>query len=102
MIYQQKVNVNIENIEGIGASYAGILYQVGDCSMKRLLMVSGPVEGRKDRVARNGLSAKLILERVDHADLMRVRGVSEECTDFLEAAGGDTVKERYNTVQKAR
>jgi hypothetical protein len=39
------------------------------------------------------LSPKLILEWVNHADLMRVKGVGSEYADLLEAAGVDTVPE---------
>ena len=39
------------------------------------------------------LNEKLILEWVNRADLMRVRGIGEEYSDLLESAGVDTVKE---------
>ena len=35
----------------------------------------------------------MILEWVNRADLMRVKGVGEEFSDLLEASGVDTVKE---------
>ncbi|MCB1171656.1 MAG: DUF4332 domain-containing protein, partial [Leptospiraceae bacterium] len=41
----------------------------------------------------SGLSPKLILEWVNHSDLMRIKGVGEEYSDLLEEAGVDTVVE---------
>jgi predicted flap endonuclease-1-like 5' DNA nuclease len=40
-----------------------------------------------------GLSGKLILEWVDHVDLMRLDGVASEYADLLEAAGVDSPAE---------
>ena len=40
-----------------------------------------------------GVSEKLLLEWVNRADLMRVRGVGEEYSDLLEAAGVDSATE---------
>jgi hypothetical protein len=55
--------------------------------------VAGTRAGRRDAAKRIGLSAKLILEWVNRADLMRVQGVGEEYSDLLEASGVDTVRE---------
>ena len=40
-----------------------------------------------------GISGKLILEWVNHADLMRIDGVGSEYSDLLEAAGVDSPSE---------
>jgi len=40
-----------------------------------------------------GLTENLILEWVNRADLMRVKGIGEEYSDLLEASGVGTVKE---------
>ena len=40
-----------------------------------------------------GISGKLILEWVNHADLMRIKGVGSEYSDLLEAAGVDSPAE---------
>jgi predicted flap endonuclease-1-like 5' DNA nuclease len=42
---------------------------------------------------KTGISEKLILEWVNHADLYRIKGVAEEYSDLLEEAGVDTVAE---------
>jgi predicted flap endonuclease-1-like 5' DNA nuclease len=44
----------------------------------------------------SGVSEKLILEWVNHADLFRIKGVGEEYADLLEEAGVDTVVELAN------
>ena len=49
--------------------------------------------GRQEIGQKTGISAANILEWVNHVDLMRVRGVGEEYSDLLEAAGVDTVPE---------
>ena len=45
------------------------------------------------RVARTGIGDSLILRWVNHVDLFRIKGVGEEYSDLLEAAGVDTVVE---------
>jgi predicted flap endonuclease-1-like 5' DNA nuclease len=42
---------------------------------------------------RSGIGHEYILDWVNRADLMRVRGVGEEYSDLLEKAGVDTVVE---------
>ncbi len=58
-----------------------------------LLKAGATRKGRKDLAEATGLSDRQILERVNRADLMRVKGVGQEYADLLEAAGVDTVKE---------
>jgi predicted flap endonuclease-1-like 5' DNA nuclease len=53
-------------------------------------------KGRKELSETTGFQAGTILEWVNRADLMRVRGVGSEYRDLLEAAGVDTVKELRN------
>jgi predicted flap endonuclease-1-like 5' DNA nuclease len=50
-------------------------------------------KGRKALAENTGISGKLILEWVNHADLYRIKGVAEEYSDLLEEAGVDTVPE---------
>jgi predicted flap endonuclease-1-like 5' DNA nuclease len=58
-----------------------------------LLEKGATPKGRKKIAEKAGISEKLILEWVNHADLFRVRGVGEEYADLLEEAGVDTVPE---------
>ena len=60
--------------------------------------------GRRELAQTTELPERSILEWVNRADLMRVKGVGEEYSDLLEAAGVDTIKElrRRNSSQPAR
>jgi predicted flap endonuclease-1-like 5' DNA nuclease len=88
--------MNIENVEGIGPRYAKTLRDAGVRSTARLLRVAGDKRGRVKLAAETGISEKLILEWVNHADLVRIKGVGEEYSDLLEEAGVDTVNELKN------
>jgi len=83
----------LENIEGIGSRYADQLRQAGVGSSKTLLKKGATPSGRKRIASLSGISEKLVLEWVNHADLFRVTGIGEEYADLLEEAGVDTVLE---------
>ncbi len=80
-------------IEGIGEVYARMLEAVGVTSVEALLQQGATAKGRQELAEKIGLSAKVILEWVNRADLMRIRGIGEEYSDLLEQAGVDTVVE---------
>lgn len=84
---------SIDSIEGIGHKQATSLRKARIRTVEALLKKGSTRKGRRDVGAATGISTKLILEWVNRADLMRVRGVGEEYSDLLEAAGVDTVKE---------
>lgn len=86
----------IIDIEGIGPKYASTLQSLGIRTTKRLLAVAAHKRGREDLAEQSGISEKLILEWVNLADLMRIKGIGEEYSDLLEEAGVDTVKELRN------
>ncbi len=88
----------IVDIEGIGSKYAKKLTEVGVKSSTRLLYIGSTKRGRQDLAEHTGISEKLILEWVNLADLMRIRGIGEEYSDLLEEAGVDTVKELRQRV----
>jgi predicted flap endonuclease-1-like 5' DNA nuclease len=83
----------LEEIEGIGAAQAKKLEQAGLNKVEDLLERGATSKGRQDLADATGISAKLILRWVNMADLFRIKGVGEEYSDLLEAAGVDTVKE---------
>jgi predicted flap endonuclease-1-like 5' DNA nuclease len=93
-----KFMTSLVTIEGIGKVSADKLKRVGIRSTKRLLKVAAHRQGRKDLAEQTGLSEKLILEWVNLADLMRIKGIGEEYSDLLEEAGVDTVKELRNRL----
>ena len=86
----------IEDIEGIGSRYAAKLRKIGIKRTHHLLDRGASRKGRKDLASESGLDESLILKWTNMADLMRVRGVGEEYSELLEAAGVDTIKELRN------
>jgi len=84
---------SIDAIEGIGPTYATKLRKAGIRTTEALLKRGETRTGRKRVAGACDLTEHQILEWVNRADLMRVKGVGEEYSDLLEAAGADTVKE---------
>ncbi|MGD9867304.1 MAG: DUF4332 domain-containing protein [Hyphomicrobiales bacterium] len=83
----------IMDIEGIGPKYAARLVKAGIKRTHHLLDKGASKQGRKTLAAAAGVDEGLILKWTNMADLMRVKGVGEEYSELLEAAGVDTVKE---------
>ncbi len=86
----------IEDIEGIGPKYGKMLRKVGIKRTHHLLDRGASKKGRKELAAESKVDEKFILKWSNMADLMRIRGVGEEYSELLEAAGVDTVKELRN------
>ncbi len=84
---------SIDAIEGIGHRHATKLRKSRIRTTEALLKSAGTRPGRAQLATATGIDEKLILAWVNRADLMRVKGVGEEYSDLLEAAGVDTVKE---------
>jgi predicted flap endonuclease-1-like 5' DNA nuclease len=85
--------MRIEEVEGIGAVYAAKLEQAGVSSTDDLLERGAKPAGRKSLEEATGITHSLILEWVNHVDLMRINGVGSEYSDLLEAAGVDSPAE---------
>jgi len=85
--------VKVEDIEGVGPTYAKKLVAAGIKTTEDLLDAGATANGRKEVAEKTGISEKLILEWVNLSDLMRIKGVGEEYSDLLEEAGVDTVVE---------
>lgn len=83
----------LTEIEGIGAVCAGKLSGIDVNTVEELLSKGATKKGRGQLAEACELSEKRILRWVNMADLMRIKGVGEEYSDLLEAAGVDTVKE---------
>ncbi len=90
---RRKSMTKLTKIEGIGGTYAEKLQAIGINSIEALLEQGATSAGRKAIVEQTGISNKLVLDWVNRADLMRVKGIGEEYADLLEAAGVDTVPE---------
>lgn len=86
----------IIDIEGIGKTFAEKLNGAGIKTTGALLEAAKDPKGRKALAASTGIEEGKILNWANKADLMRVKGIGEEYSDLLEAAGVDTVKELRN------
>lgn len=87
------MSYKIDEIEGIGPAKKEALSKVDIITTDDLLAKCFSAAGRKAIANITGLSEKEMLKFVNMADLMRVKGVGEEYSELLEAAGVDTVKE---------
>ena len=85
--------MDLVDIEGIGPTYAATLEGHGLTTAAHLLDQGATPAGRTALAEKSGISPKLLLEWVNHADLCRIKGVGSEYADLLEAAGVDTVPE---------
>jgi len=86
----------IDTIEGIGVKNATRLRKNRIRTTEALLKRGATRAGRREVASATGFSIVQILEWVNRADLMRVKGIGEEYSDLVEAAGVDTVKELRN------
>ncbi len=85
--------MRIEEIEGIGPAYGAKLAELGVATSEALLERGASAAGRAGLAESSGISGTLILEWVNHVDLMRIDGVGSEYSDLLEAAGVDSPPE---------
>ena len=83
----------LNEFEGIGETNKEKLKDAGFTTTDQLLEAGATPAGRKNIAESSGISEKLILRWVNMADLFRIKGVGEEYSDLLEAAGVDTVPE---------
>ncbi len=83
----------ITDIEGIDGNVAAVLKSAGIRSTDRLLEAARTVKGRKTLATKTGFDEKQLLCWANVADRMRIKGISKEYAELLQAAGVDTVKE---------
>lgn len=83
----------LSTIEGIGGVYEPKLEAAGISSVEDLLTKGATPKEREALEEATGISGTLILKWLNRADLFRIKGVGEEYSDLLEAAGVDTVPE---------
>ena len=83
----------LTDIDGIDDEVVAILKTVGIRSTERLLEAASTVKGRKVLAIKTGFDEKQLLCWANVADRMRIRGISKEYAELLQAAGVDTVKE---------
>jgi predicted flap endonuclease-1-like 5' DNA nuclease len=85
--------MKIDEVEGIGAAYAAKLGGAGVNTTDDLLAQGASAAGRAKLAEATGITGKLVLEWVNHVDLMRLDGVGSQYADLLEAAGVDSPAE---------
>lgn len=90
--------MDLIDIEGVGPTYKEKLTQAGVTSVEDLLDKGSKPKGRLDLETATGISGTLILNWVNMADLMRIKGVGEEYSELLHVAGVDTVVELSKRV----
>ncbi|MHB1191746.1 MAG: DUF4332 domain-containing protein [Longimicrobiales bacterium] len=83
----------LTDIEGIADVLAAKLKKAGVGSTNALLKQGGTKKGRHALAAAAGMDEGRILKFVNHADLMRIKGIGGEYSELLEAAGVDSVLE---------
>jgi predicted flap endonuclease-1-like 5' DNA nuclease len=83
----------ITAIEGIGDVYGAKLVEVGIKKTEDLLASAADPKSRKELAAAIGVEPSKVLHWANRADLFRIKGIGEEYSDLLEAAGVDTVPE---------
>lgn len=83
----------ITSIEGIGEAFCAKLHETGIRTTRDLLVRCADPAGRASVSAELGLNEAILLTWTCIADLMRVRGIGEEYSELVEAAGPRTVPE---------
>lgn len=84
---------NIKEIEGIGPAFGKKLEAAGAVTSESLLKQGASKSGRKKIATETEIPEAKILEFVNMADLMRVKGVGAQFAELLKATGVDTLKE---------
>jgi predicted flap endonuclease-1-like 5' DNA nuclease len=85
--------MRIASIEGVGQVHTKTLSLAGIKSTQALLKIAATAKGRKELEEKTKIAHKQLLDWVNRADLMRIKGIGEEYSDLLEKAGVDTVVE---------
>lgn len=86
-------NYKIEEIEGVGPVSGEKLRNAGVTTVDKLLEAGKTKKQRKELAELSGLSESFILKITNMADLFRIKGIGQEFSELLEAAGVDTVPE---------
>ena len=94
------MHTRLQKVEGIGEVYADKLHNMGIDFDEELLLKGANPQGRQLIEKESGINHRLILEWINHVDLFRIKGVSEEYADLLEATGIDSVIELARRTPK--
>ena len=83
----------IDQVAGIAHKDATKLRKAGVRTSKALIEIAGERKGRADLAAATGIDPRSLQLWVNHADLLRVKGVGAEYAELLTAAGVDTLRD---------
>jgi predicted flap endonuclease-1-like 5' DNA nuclease len=83
----------LSTIEGIGPANEAKLKAAGVKSVEGLLKACANKRSRADIATRTNIDEAKLLRFVNHADLMRIKGIGGEYSELLEAAGVDSTTE---------
>jgi predicted flap endonuclease-1-like 5' DNA nuclease len=83
----------LSNIVGIGPEYEEKLAAMGIRTTDDLLRMCATPQDRKQVAEKTGISGKLLMQWLNHADLFRIDGIGPRFANLLELAGVDTVPE---------
>jgi predicted flap endonuclease-1-like 5' DNA nuclease len=90
---RRTAGTSLTKIEGLGPDDAARLAAAGIRTTEGLLQAAGSAARRRALAKQTGIDGASLLEWVNRADLIRIRGVGKEFSDLLEASGVDSVKE---------
>lgn len=83
----------IRDVHCLKANEATRLVNFGVTSTERLLLIASNRQGRQDLAEETGLPEDKILQVVQLADMMRVKGIGCEYTRLLDRVGVQTLKQ---------
>ena len=83
----------IAEIDDIGPDEAAALKRAGIRTTARLLEAAKSPKGRKELAAKTSIDEKRLLKWANCADRMRIKGVGDDYSELIRAAGVDTVRE---------
>lgn len=89
---------NVKDLEGIGEFKGAKLEGMGIHTVEDILERCASSAGRKEVSQGCGLTEHELLRFANMADLCRIKGVGQEYSELLEAAGVDTIKELRHRV----
>jgi predicted flap endonuclease-1-like 5' DNA nuclease len=83
----------IDQVAGVGHKDATKLRKAGVKTSKALIEQAATGRGRSEVTSATGISQRKLQAWVNHADLLRVRGVGAEYAELLVASGVDTLRD---------
>ena len=95
------MSYSISGIHGISPEAAAVLRKAGIRTTAKLLDAAKSPKARKTLAVQIGYDEKCVLAWANMVDRMRIKGVGEDYSLLLQAAGVDTVKElKYRNPAK--